>query len=355
MMALPLVVLGVSTAPLTLKLRVDPPELAHPFAEAAATLVDDDSYDVLWLMGKDEWQPANDKAARLANRVDAMPLITRKGPLATAGAALDWSFVPKLLTTDVAQVGSGGKDGLLTPYAYMLKGAAHHEVTPLEEAPRGAALERLVANGDIVQRRVADPLLVDGRAFDIGVYVLVSRGADASLRFSVFDDALLRFCTHEYLTPAQLRALDASDRAEAARRAWVVGDAYTHAWEMPSLVAHGLTRPDAHGREALTSHLRKERPEVAWSAVEAQMLDAVSQTLAAVAALQPGERPLAPRFELIRYDFQLDRAGTPWLLEVNSNPNMNPSSAGHAALLQRLAGFAVSKLGAIVNGAPAGK
>ena len=42
MMALPLVVLGVSTAPLTLKLRVDPPELAHPFAEAAATLVDDD-------------------------------------------------------------------------------------------------------------------------------------------------------------------------------------------------------------------------------------------------------------------------------------------------------------------------
>ena len=92
---------------------------------------------------------------------------------------------------------------------------------------------------------------------------------------------------------------------------------------------------------------------MAWSAVEAQMLDAVSQTLAAVAALQPGERPLAPRFELIRYDFQLDRAGTPWLLEVNSNPNMNPSSAGHAALLQRLAGFAVSKLGAIVNGAPA--
>ena len=31
---------------------------------------------------------------------------------------------------------------------------------------------------------------------------------------------------------------------------------------------------------------------------------------------------------LIRYDFVIDRRGQPRLLEVNSGPNMHPSSAG---------------------------
>ena len=42
------------------------------------------------------------------------------------------------------------------------------------------------------------------------------------------------------------------------------------------------------------------------------------------------------RFELVRYDFVLDAGGAPWLLEVNSWPNMAPSSAGQAAQLARL-------------------
>ena len=58
------------------------------------------------------------------------------------------------------------------------------------------------------QECVADPLLVDGRAFDLGVYVLVSMhpSQPASLHARVFDDVLLRFCTAPFRAAAAAAA-----------------------------------------------------------------------------------------------------------------------------------------------------
>ena len=42
------------------------------------------------------------------------------------------------------------------------------------------------------------------------------------------------------------------------------------------------------------------------------------------------------RFELVRYDFVLDAADAPLLIEVNSWPNMVPLSEGQTAQLNAL-------------------
>ena len=51
----------------------------------------------------------------------------------------------------------------------------------------------------VAQRYVSDPFLIDGRKFDLRVYVLVTC-ADP-LRVFVYDDGLVRFCTNAYEAP----------------------------------------------------------------------------------------------------------------------------------------------------------
>ena len=58
---------------------------------------------------------------------------------------------------------------------------------------------RNLFENNLVQELVPDPLLVEGRIFDVGVYVAIT--SIEPLRVSVYDDVLLRFCPSR-LTPA---------------------------------------------------------------------------------------------------------------------------------------------------------
>ena len=114
----------------------------------------------------------------------------------------------------------------------------------------------------LLQRRI-DPLLIDGRAWDLGVYVVFEQRPDGSLGTTIFDDVLLRFCTEPYIpTPAAQAAVAAAatnatarrEVVERLRRSWVVGEEYTSAWQMGSL-ANGLRaqRSAARGGDATPS------------------------------------------------------------------------------------------------------
>ena len=111
------------------------------------------------------------------------------------------------------------------------------QTRPRVDGPTERAARAALARGDIVQRRVPHLLRVDGRAFDLGVYVLL-RGRDTRRRAtdspaspgswsaSAFDETLLRFV---------------SDEAEHD----AVGAVYPAAWDLPSLASRGAGNADA--------------------------------------------------------------------------------------------------------------
>jgi hypothetical protein len=241
------------------------------------------------------------------------------------------------------------------PYAWLAKRGAHRSITPVRR------LADLEAQADeeplLLQRRVAPPLLIDGHAFDLGVYVGVARRADGTLATAIFDDVLLRFCAGAYEEAPAAATLDAADSdnngtaaqltPERLRRAWLVeGGSYLAAWNVPSLQPH-LRRTAAEpapSRAALAAHLSPLR----WARVWRRVREAVAATASVAAMAAAAEAPqgratsdaaataATARFELVRYDFVLDAADAPFLIEVNSWPNMVPLSEGQTAQLNAL-------------------
>lgn len=79
-----------------------------------------------------------------------------------------------------------------------------------------------------VQRFVNNPLLIDGRKFDLGIYTVVT--SLSPLRVYIYEgDILLRFCSQPY------RPFDAKNVDK-----YVVGDDYTPIWEVSDFVEKRL-------------------------------------------------------------------------------------------------------------------
>lgn len=71
-----------------------------------------------------------------------------------------------------------------------------------------------------VQHFVDNPLLIDGRKFDLGIYVLLT--SLSPLRVYIYEgDVLLRFCAQPY------QPFNASNVDQ-----YVIGDEYTPLWEV---------------------------------------------------------------------------------------------------------------------------
>ena len=216
--------------------------------------------------------------------IPALALLTDKVTLAQAGTALEWSFLPESdLTVEAARTQLAN-----VSLNWLAKRAAHRAVTPsLSGADDGLLL---------LQRRI-DPLLIDGRTWDLGVYVVFEQRPDGSLGTTIFDDVLLRFCTESYIPTADAQAAVAAAATNATarrqvverlRRSWVVGDEYTSAWQMGSL-ANGLHAQRSSAQRddstpslsALVEQLSPQR----WERAHALIGEAVAATAAAARPL----------------------------------------------------------------------
>ena len=278
--------------------------------------------------------------------VPGLGMLTHKQSLSQSAQALGWQFVPESVSEQTSML-NRLRDS--PPYAWLAKRAAHRSITPLSGGHDALVPEAAL----LMQRRVSPPLLIDGHAWDLGVYVLVRRRADGSLATTLFDDVLLRFCASPYLDGAAAAAAAAGAAANASalanassgvgidaalserlRRSWLVGDDYRSVWSMPSLAAGLSVAAQAPSVHALELQLSPRR----WERVRSRIESVVEATTAAAASAAASNSTAAgvDRFELVRYDFVLDAGGAPWLLEVNAWPNMAPSSAGQAAQLARL-------------------
>ncbi|XP_015751228.1 PREDICTED: tubulin polyglutamylase TTLL6-like, partial [Acropora digitifera] len=101
------------------------------------------------------------------------------------------------------------------------------------------------SNEYFVQEYIANPLLVDGRKFDIGIYTVLT--SIDPLRVYVYDrEVLIRFCEKAYYP------FDPEDE-----RKYVVGDTYTQPWELPSMKS--LWTNGKYSRKLLLSTYLKQQ------------------------------------------------------------------------------------------------
>lgn len=139
--------------------------------------------------------------------------------------------------------------------AYARSGAKHKQLwIQKSSSHRGISIEsaqtvNLEANNTLVQEYMSNPLLIDGKKFDIGIYAVLT--SVQPLRVYIYEaEALLRFCAHPYYSAGD-SSFNASDLDS-----YVVGDDYTPIWLMPSLVRNYIGT-NMSMKQALNAYLRQ--------------------------------------------------------------------------------------------------
>ena len=253
-------------------------------------------------------------------------------------------------------------------------------------------LAATLARGDVAQRRVRRPLRVDGRAFDLGVYVF-ARGAreqtesdgesDGEIGPPVFSGARGDVALEKTGGPISVPSVgvwEAFEFDETLLR--FVGDAraaddllgreYPTAWDVPTPARLGagskqdaptawraLARVlDARYGAGAAAAVRRRATETIVAAMDAAapfVASAIHDANANASGNAENRAPFPDRaahfFETFRFDFVLDDGSasadglpTPWLVEVNASPNLKPASAPQEDVLSRLCAKLADKL-----------
>ncbi|KAK6178634.1 hypothetical protein SNE40_011164 [Patella caerulea] len=266
------------------------------------------------------------KSYQRMNHFPGMGEITRKDALARNLLRLqkafpdDYNFIPKtwILPTD---------HSLLLGYARDLKakkkqrtfiakpsnGAQGHGIALYKNAEKIPQTEHF-----IVQEYIDKPLLLDGYKFDLRVYVLVT--SCDPLRIFLLNDGLVRLCTEKYVPPSDGN----------------VGRLFMHLTNY-SVNKHSETYEKSIGVDTgskrsikyLNDHLRKNDYDVTllWKNISEMivktMLVAEPHILHAYRMCRPGQSPASDSvcFEVLGFDFMIDRKCRPWLIEINRSPS----------------------------------
>ncbi|ELU16337.1 hypothetical protein CAPTEDRAFT_102035 [Capitella teleta] len=193
---------------------------------------------------------------------------------------------------------------------WVQKGSQHRGV-----AIKGVEDLDLSNNNTFIQEYIGNPFLIDGRRFDIGLYVALT--SINPLRLYIYEgDWLIRFCPSEYYP------FDSSDRDK-----YVISDAYLPPWKVPSLAFY-YNKLDFNRKQSLFAYLREKGhdPELLAKSLK----DAVTEVFLKMEEklIKASKNYASSRnfFEMVRFDFVLDENLKVYLLEVNMSPNL---SSGH--------------------------
>jgi Tubulin-tyrosine ligase family len=199
---------------------------------------------------------------------------------------------------------------------------------------RGIFLTRTLDDVDataaqVAQRYVARPLLLDGRKFDLRVYVLVL--ALQPMRIYMFDDGLVRLASLPYRAPAATL-----DKVSMHLTNYSLNK--HHAGFEQNTGADKADRGNKRSIQWLLRHLAAEGRDVEalWAAVG----DLVVRTLlaaqpfllhtfssgAGVGANPDVRDETRSCFEVLGFDVLLDENLKPWLMEVNHSPSFSCDS-----------------------------
>lgn len=186
----------------------------------------------------------------------------------------------------------------------------------------------------VVQRYLANPLLMDGYKFDLRIYVVVT--SVDPLRIYLFQEGITRFCTSTYSIKnlknrfRHLTNYSINKKNENfVENANALKDNVGSKWSMT----------------ALFEHLEKENILKDPESLKAQIRAIICKTIiAAEAHLTPlmyqyVKKPTSC-YELFGFDLMLDHNLKPWLIEVN----VSPSLMGGSPLDKRVKGLLLSDI-----------
>jgi tubulin monoglycylase TTLL15 len=180
------------------------------------------------------------------------------------------------------------------------------------------------------QLYVENPLLLDGRKFDFGVYVLVT-SIDPLRIYYYNKNTLIRMCEQKY-NPDNYDDVDS----------YVISDACLFPWEVDALSVY--YNKSFTYKEAMNAYFTKKGYDMGkvWREVETAIREIVLEKEYSFIYWVRSSRHQQhfiysilfqtkqynfkySFFELYRFDFMLDAEANLYLIEINQSPNVNPS------------------------------
>ncbi|XP_062503753.1 probable tubulin polyglutamylase ttll-15 [Corticium candelabrum] len=271
----------------------------------------EDNWDVMWSheypFGQLGGLLSEMKATQKVNHWPGSGYLTMKGNLATS--KLKSTPLGFRIPKEIKEFRAEAKNH---PDKLWVQKSNNHRGVRIKKIEEMYLLDVPYDAGVFVQEFVSNPLLIDGRKFDIGIYTVIT--SIDPLRVYIYEDEfLLRFCSQPY------HPLDVIEVTK-----YVVTDDYTPTWQIQSLVSLYNDYHYSH-KQALFTYMRKHGhdPDKVWTAVKESIREAiVSKEPDFKKSLQhfTSNRNF---FELVRFDFVIDENLKIWLMEVNMSPNLS--------------------------------
>jgi tubulin monoglycylase TTLL15 len=171
------------------------------------------------------------------------------------------------------------------------------------------------SNEQFVQEFIENPFLIDGFAFDLGVYVLVT--SLNPLRIYRFDEEiLLRFCPKPY------HPFDENDIDK-----YVVHESQKTIDEIPSLRRQVVEQKKSF-KSSFESHLKATGfdPANLWRQIDDAIVTLLLANEQNILEATESFGKVENFFELVRFDFIIDDSFEVHLMEINMSPNLTPSA-----------------------------
>lgn len=199
---------------------------------------------------------------------------------------------------------------------------------------RGISIEttesvKLDLNDTLVQEFMNNPLLIDGKKFDIGIYAVLT--SVEPLRVYIYEaESLLRFCAHTYIDRNTNKFNDTD------LDSYVVGDDYTPIWLMPSLIRYYIGT-NLSMKQTLNTYLKRfnKDGDNIWKQIDETIRTVYKSKehhLARMARMYQEsnnyngasvEGSMNQFFEMVRFDFIVDEELNVFLMEANMSPNLS--------------------------------
>ncbi|GFS85013.1 RNA-directed DNA polymerase from mobile element jockey [Trichonephila clavipes] len=164
--------------------------------------------------------------------------------------------------------------------------------------------EDLDSPGSYIQEFIKKPLLINGKKFDVGVYVMLT-SIDPLRVYMYSGDILLRFCKENYF-PLNINLPES----------YIVGDDYLPVWEVPDLKFY-YSELNYTGKESLNRYLESKGKSTKriWYQINETIKNVYLETESNLKKSAMSLGSLRNFFELVRFDFIIDEDLNIFLLE----------------------------------------